>query len=1561
LQDGSNVPPAPGNDEHEYLGFPDGQVVTGTAEKANYWEAATDAIDDKWIIRDALKSGNSLADRARWDTLDLIVRTENAVVPKVENVEHIIIRAQGNDRATGTDNNVGDIAQIDADRFTNVWQWENKESRTDLRIEDVRLPNETGLTRDVEIIFRESNPGDVDFALYFAQKALRREGSDASGSQLYIYVANLKELDAGRPELTNVGFVTYQFHIGGEKITLDLSSLTGTISTWQEFANALKTLLAQYQPPTGSTISNAVLQQVRDLEVVVDDTANKVQSVTLASGDVYTEYVTPIRLFNSGNLPLTQGSDDVFVAYTTGSAGQQTTTSDVTSEQPKPITPYITSTITLDYVGSSSTGGDLLIGGLSTGETSTSGGVQQFDITVERDSRLQLISSTNKSLEVVTLQNRGTHKHLSDYDRDHDVARAGDLFVLGDVVADSALNKLSGTKAIRSRNDAGFASGGNQGIDGQQNLNPGFGFTDVRRIDANAYEGELTLNAVLTSDIAKKYLNPLDKAPDPAALDNVQFNYILGTNDDTFDLSISSDNLSNAGTTTREDFVLKISGGTGDDVINTLIHQKDNVNVQANGLAGTHPGTPYANGFEDWYINSKQNANLSISAGDGDDTVNTFGSGDWIVNLGLGDDTYYADNTGDKAVWVFNTSDQTRGFTYTGGLHEYNTSPARELDDLRSDVNNSYAISAGTIEVTFRQPVWLHPIAGGSQYSDSLWTTSTVTAKIPATSDGKVTDREINQAIKEAINTDPVLSKLLVAKDGPNNVLVIEALIDGRSADSLWSLDHNQGWDKSFEIDITSSVLGDAAGIQAWRTKGDYVSQLANQDGEVLRGAWSGHTADNHIEGGLGDDVIVLGTGDESNDVLVFSGYGNGNDTVVNFNETLNTREKVTTVVVTPNTQVEQFTLSFANLQLANPLNPASLSIGNGAAIQFVNSIGQPLLPGADIAFEFFKATGGDLANDELGIYTTYAQDAGGTAHTAVWAVQYNTSSKNLTFIHIEDSYGPHPSLSESLLEYAKETANVLPNITGGAAAGQFVWTGLAGTQHPESITNYQDVYSAATPGEKAHFTVDFNTATYGVPTTTSAVANGSLTFDGTTVNYATGDGPVLLAQKLAAASYTNWTARDNGDGTVTYTAKNVGEVDNWSTVVNAEVFGDVGTVTTGQKAKFTIDIDNLVGATVDGYITFFGKLIEVPSAASAALAAVAVATAIKNYWDNSGLRPVELAGWELSQTGARLVFERTVAATLPLADVVVLQNQTIAKIVDNITSGITGVPAITGDHASLTATLDIGVPSVGGITNDSVIEVFGVPVLLADGDSLATVSTKIQAALIAGGVYGSGKPLENWSFKGINSGKLEFEHEDSGIVIGAFNTAVAALNTALVYVDGVAIGLDTTNGAATAVTGGGNQQNGIAAVTETGIAAAIVDADDGENPQAASGTPPAYQVVDSDTTDIVGAGDYLDFSAYGVYAVVEGSRIISQVSSTHANATSTKYIQISGGANGVYTFTLYEGGSDGYGGSVADTLINNIVNIDFGRVIDWNDDGFVLGTTTLYTDHEGIAGNFIL
>jgi hypothetical protein len=239
----------------------------------------------------------------------------------------------------------------------------------------------------------------------------------------------------------------------------------------------------------------------------------------------------------------------------------------------------------------------------------------------------------------------------------------------------------------------------------------------------------------------------------------------------------------------------------------------------------------------------------------------------------------YSDNSGtQKAVWVFNTADQTVA-AIPG---------ARELGDLESSSNTSYELYKATAEVTFR---------------------GLTSAKVTIDSTNyKTSDLHINQAIKQAINSDPVLSKLLKATDGPANTLVVTSLIDG---------------DQVADTNLSVAVVAPAAGVltaaeitaagavytgspttenavlaamqDAMDTAGDYVARFANDGLAVIDGEDSNNAADSTHTLGAGNDVLVLSTNHDnvalattnatsSNETVVYNAIGFGADTIVNFN-----------------------------------------------------------------------------------------------------------------------------------------------------------------------------------------------------------------------------------------------------------------------------------------------------------------------------------------------------------------------------------------------------------------------------------------------------------------------------------------------------------------------------------------------------------------------------------------------------------------------------------------------------------------------------------------------------
>ncbi|MCC7100626.1 MAG: hypothetical protein IT500_13655, partial [Rubrivivax sp.] len=241
-----------------------------------------------------------------------------------------------------------------------------------------------------------------------------------------------------------------------------------------------------------------------------------------------------------------------------------------------------------------------------------------------------------------------------------------------------------------------------------------------------------------------------------------------------------------------------------------------------------------------------------------------------------------------NAVWVLNTANQ-QAVGASGYVLAENDE--RNVFDLKSDANNSYNLFATTVSVTFKGIV--------------------ATANVPNTG-YKTSDLQVNQGIKDAINNHAVLSKLIVANDGPGNTLVITSLIDGQmSLDNLaieLKLPPVTALSTA-DVAAAAPIYGLAAGATAadvltamtaaktaFDTKGDYVDQFAETgalNGNVnVRGAASTTPSDNTINGGTGNDVIVLGTTVStttppdamlsSTDTVVFT-PDFGNDTVVHF------------------------------------------------------------------------------------------------------------------------------------------------------------------------------------------------------------------------------------------------------------------------------------------------------------------------------------------------------------------------------------------------------------------------------------------------------------------------------------------------------------------------------------------------------------------------------------------------------------------------------------------------------------------------------------------------------
>jgi hypothetical protein len=372
----------------------------------------------------------------------------------------------------------------------------------------------------------------------------------------------------------------------------------------------------------------------------------------------------------------------------------------------------------------------------------------------------------------------------------------------------------------------------------------------------------------------------VDEATDATA-DNIQFAYDGGSANDYINLWLSDANLAAAGTTTREDFGLNVDGNAGDDEIVTLI--------------GDGSSTDGAGTAENWYLNSVINANLAVNGGAGNDTIRTLGGGDIVITGGAGNDAIYTDNSAsafaavptptiDFATWVFNTD---LGF-------------APVLSNLVSQgPSTTISVVNAQLTVTFR----------------GITSTVDIAESVGSLVNVSITDLSVNQAIKAAINSDPVLSTMLVATDGPARSLVVTSLIDG--ARVLGDIDVSFG-----AVALTAAQLlvpGLVAFVPAAAAdlEDGYIganNTFAQDDlGPTdMTGVDSDLTAtDNIVTGGTGNDVIVLSTTvgtvavDASNEIVRYEAGVFGNDTVVNFADA---------TAATPGTDQFDFTLLGGNV-----------------------------------------------------------------------------------------------------------------------------------------------------------------------------------------------------------------------------------------------------------------------------------------------------------------------------------------------------------------------------------------------------------------------------------------------------------------------------------------------------------------------------------------------------------------------------------------------------------------------------------------------------------------------
>jgi hypothetical protein len=765
----------------------------------------------------------------------------SAVAPYTTDIETVRFTAQG---AENTGSWAGQSlsfyedylgVEVNARDMLGVDQIGSHFSDTTLTIYNMNTLKDSGnladprLTEEITVCMDHTAPGDVinpaaDLIVLFSQDFLLKQGDVTSGATLIMEIMDLDAAIEGRDPLEDNPFGQIVFTMDGEEYTLTFGNASNTYAELlADVQAALADLAADF--PETATLSASLIPNGFTASDTDNDPGGSATGDTIVIVNSGPEVLEAVTMRAIGDAPAGKDFHTNFEAFEGDTSGFK-----------------VTVNVCLDKVGDGSDGGDLIIGGMSTNgynvwdSGSGSKGIEQFIVSVEsaygepgplgEDSSLASMRSTNNTLKCVVIVDEGDNTAS---------------LTIGN-------SQTSYQTPGMSYNSEGVTTYKNHAL------------KDVLIFNASAFDNGVEVHGFFSEETVAKYMDLTDTQANPAD-DNANALYSFGGGDDLLNMNLDESNMATVGTETREDFSFTADMGAGDDVVQIQIGNGFNEETVSNPLySATYPtGTNGYQSVDNWYYNHVLNNNLRIDTGADDDTVMTWGATAADINLGSGHDTAYTDNSGvyngafnqAKATWVFN---------------QLNVN----VDDLQSETSAILSNVANLgLRVTFQ----------------GIESTLVVVANSQGSIDGvTVSDLQINQAIKDAINNDPVLSKLLVAEDGPARTLVVRSLIDGEhvvtdltvtldttsalttaqtAGDALLLADLDAAELAAMGFDTLGNVTGtryDSEFGQDFHYNG---SSTAFHD---LMGFDSVNVNNNNVEGALGNDVIVLSS----------NGIGNG-------------------------------------------------------------------------------------------------------------------------------------------------------------------------------------------------------------------------------------------------------------------------------------------------------------------------------------------------------------------------------------------------------------------------------------------------------------------------------------------------------------------------------------------------------------------------------------------------------------------------------------------------------------------------------------------------------------
>ncbi|WP_077530414.1 DUF4214 domain-containing protein [Vreelandella utahensis] len=855
--------------------------------------------NDLGAISNALASGDVVDGGAGYDTIEATMINDNEVdfggsqdpMPRTEDVEELSLNA------------LEDVT-LDADQVSGEQHYTSVDSRGDLIVNNVDIGSNQ-ITKDITLEMKDTQQGS-DLGVYFNEQDLKAAPDEVNqAAEFFIQVADGNAQDPEEP-LANVEF-DLQFTQDGSTETFE--NLTSTDGTYQGLVEAVQTAL------TDAGLTDYTVELGNEFNEFTTDNG---QTFDLD----YTGY--SVNVTDDGGEPFenieftpTQKSGTELAIILAQSSIR---------EEREVITNQVETTVVADGVGRGSDGGEIVVGSTSSSDSST--GIEVFNVTVENSSVVHDISTTNDGN---SSWNGFQELNLTN----------------GDVKGDFVLTNTEGTDVDTHGNvdSTGFKQGldaiNAENFEGDIVLGRDNDIVDAVALNA-AVEGNVTYNATLTTGVTHTAVTGAGDDVYDVALNNDSSIAINAGNGSNFvNVTEGASPASSASITTGsgEDTVegnavsIEANTGSGNDVI-----YAENTGAKANFVIdtstfGDDTATPAAEGSVDASINSGveflYNARVQV-------TLNTAGNAASASTDGLeselvtiqpeeGNLTTKADinnaivqainedeqlsqiaeasvdANGDVAVQYlvdgaqaadavqvdFFAPESQLGSTLQSNIESefeqtYNDSgffggsgPAdaqtAQNNALSGGLSGGFTSSAG-VASTGTPAIYTVDLAGAGVDSsgDEVTFDTGAGAEVVYTSSGAENDSSLASSLvtQGTVSVDGVTYNVAAGASATEIELTAQSNVDETDDLVVATNDADGSGGAGFSQPTTTTFTPDQDGVAPTPASGSASVDTDNA---------------NIVNGGAGDDLIVLSSDTTVADTVAYSGYNQGDDTIVHF------------------------------------------------------------------------------------------------------------------------------------------------------------------------------------------------------------------------------------------------------------------------------------------------------------------------------------------------------------------------------------------------------------------------------------------------------------------------------------------------------------------------------------------------------------------------------------------------------------------------------------------------------------------------------------------------------